>query len=82
MPNNALNRRGNAPQRSPNSYRQRGEKRLRVIPLAAGAIAITCASMGIASGLLHNVTEKPGVDIIKDEFHKIGHKVAVTRHRH
>ena len=50
--------------------------RLRVIPLAIGAIAITCASMGVASGLLHDVTRKPGVEIIKDGFHDISTKVA------
>jgi hypothetical protein len=63
-----LNRQRNFPQRSSSSYRHRGEKRLRVIPLAIGAIAITCASMAMASDLLHDATKRPGVEIIKDKI--------------
>lgn len=74
MPNKYLNKKRNSPARagSVRYSRPRGRP-LRVLPLAIGAAALVCGSMAVAANVLHEVSgDRYAVEIIKDEFHKVG----------
>jgi hypothetical protein len=73
MSNKPLLQKRNTPERKSTAYSQRGRRPSRVVPLALGAVALTCASAAAAVEIFRDASgDRYAFEILKDEISKIG----------
>ena len=73
MPSKPLPGKRNAPPRKSIAYANRGRRPWRVVPLALGAVALTCASAAAAVEIFRDASgDRYALEILKDEINKIG----------